>query len=112
MPTTTVYSLFDEIVQPQEGTAASGYIRDARNVGVSNNFLQERCAFEPAAGIYTHEGVLYNPLTWALVVDALTHDGPGSFERVGKGPCQDIATPGLSLEDILATEVCVVSLVF
>lgn len=67
--------------------------------------MQERCAGEPAAGIYTHEGVLYNPLTYALVVDALTHDGPGSFERVGKAPCQDITAPGLSLDDVLATEV-------
>jgi hypothetical protein len=42
-PTTTVYSLTDEIVQPQIGTAASGYLNDARSIGVSNTFLQGAC---------------------------------------------------------------------
>jgi hypothetical protein len=57
-----------------------------------------------AAGlVYTHEGVLYNPVAYALVVDALTHSGPGSFDRV-KSSCADIVAPGLSLSDVLETE--------
>lgn len=79
VPTTTVYSLTDEIVQLQVGTAASGYLNDARNVGVANTFLQGACAGQPAGGLYTHEGVLYNPVAYALVVDVLQHTGPGSF---------------------------------
>ncbi|RAL65583.1 hypothetical protein DID88_005255 [Monilinia fructigena] len=35
VPTTTVYSLTDEIVQPQIGTAATGFLNDSRGVGVA-----------------------------------------------------------------------------
>jgi hypothetical protein len=103
VPTTTVYSLLDEIVEPQDGTAASGYLNDARNVGVSNTFLQGACLGQPAGGLYTHEGVLYNPVAYALVVDALQHTGPGSFSRVS-GQCGAIVAPGLSLSDVIETE--------
>jgi hypothetical protein len=103
VPTTTVYSLTDEIVQPQEGTAASGFLNDARNVGVSNTFLQGACLAEPAGLLYTHEGVLYNPVTYALVVDALQHPGPGTFSRVS-AQCGAIVAPGLSLSDVIETE--------
>jgi hypothetical protein len=103
VPVTTVYSLTDEIVLPQTGTAASGFINDARGVGASNTFLQGACAAQPAGLVYTHEGVLYNPVAYALVVDALTHPGPGSFDRV-KSSCADVVAPGLSLDDVLETE--------
>lgn len=50
--------------------------------------------------------MLYNPVTYALVVGALQHMRPGSFERV-LGSCQDIVAPGLSLSDIFETEVLI-----
>jgi hypothetical protein len=103
VPTTTVYSLVDEIVEPQDGTAASGFLNDARGKGVSNTFLQGACLGEPAGLLYMHEGVLYNPVAYALVVDALQHDGPGSFDRV-KGQCSAVVAPGLSLDDVIETE--------
>jgi hypothetical protein len=103
VPTTTVYSLTDEIVESQDGTAASGFINDARHVGASNTFLQGACLGHPAGLLYTQEGVLYNPMAYALVVDALQHTGPGSFERVTSS-CQDIVAPGLSLSDVIETE--------
>lgn len=103
VPTTTVYSLTDEIVQPQEGTAASGFIQDMRGVGASNTFLQGACLGQPAGLLYTHEGVLYNPVAYALVVDALQHNGPGSFDRV-KGQCGSVVAPGISLTDVIETE--------
>lgn len=103
VPTTTVYSLTDEIVQPQLGTAASGFLNDARGVGVSNNtYLQGACLGLPAGTLYTHEGVLYNPIAYALVIDALQNDGPGSFDRVSD-QCGNIVAPGLSLDDVIET---------
>ncbi|KAJ8060454.1 hypothetical protein OCU04_010779 [Sclerotinia nivalis] len=103
VPTTTVYSLTDEIVQPQAGTAASGFIKDVRGVGVSNTFLQGACAGLPAGGLYTHAGVLYNPVAYALLTDALKNDGPGSFDRVS-GQCGNIVAPGISLSDVIQAQ--------
>jgi len=106
VPTTTIYSaFFDEIVEPQQGTAASGYLLDERHVGVTNNEIQSTCLGQPGGTLYTHEGVLYSGLAYALTVDALTHDGPGRVERLDLDKvCSSYAAPGLSLDDILATE--------
>ncbi|QSZ34347.1 hypothetical protein DSL72_005938, partial [Monilinia vaccinii-corymbosi] len=103
VPTTTVYSLTDEVVQPQEGSAASGFLEDVRGVGTSNIFLQHACLGLPAGGIYGHAGVMYNPVAYALVKDALLHDGPGSLDRV-RDQCMNIVAPGLGLLDVIDTE--------
>ncbi|EHK99690.1 putative Lipase B [Glarea lozoyensis 74030] len=103
VPTTTVYTATDEIVQPQIGNSASGFISDARGVGTSNTFLQGACLALPAGTLYGHAGVLINPTAYALVVDALTHDGPGDFNRV-TASCVDVVAPGIGIGDVLATE--------
>jgi hypothetical protein len=105
VPTTTFYSgFFDEIVEPQQGTLASAFINDVRNVGVSNNEVQRVCAGQLAGSFYGHAGVLANPLTYALIVDALQHDGPGDVSRINlKTVCDSYAAPGLDLDDVLAT---------
>jgi len=106
VPTTTIYSgFYDEIVEPQQGTGASAYINDARNVGVTNNEAQIVCNGQLAGGFYTHEGMLYNPLAYALAVDALQNPGPGEPSRLNlPSVCSEIVSPGLSLADVLATE--------
>ncbi|CAO2649711.1 Nn.00g010030.m01.CDS01 [Neocucurbitaria sp. VM-36] len=105
VPTTTFYSgIFDEIVQPQQGTAASAFLNDARGVGVLNNEVQQRCAGRPGGSFYGHAGVLFNPLTYALIVDALTNDGPGNLSRIDiSSVCKSYAAPGLDLDDVIAT---------
>jgi hypothetical protein len=93
-----VHSIFDEIIQPQENTGASAYVLDESNVGVSNTELQNACTIaQPGGTLYTHEGVLYNALAFALAKDALTHAGPGDLS-------------GLSVADVLATEAIMVEL--
>ncbi|RAK99726.1 putative lipase [Aspergillus ibericus CBS 121593] len=105
VPTTTVYSSFDEVVQPMSGEQASAILQDSHGVGVSNNHLQTICAHQPAGGIYTHEGILYNPLAWALTIDALTHAGPGDPSRLDiRKVCERSLPPQLSLDDMLGTE--------
>jgi hypothetical protein len=105
VPTTTVYSETDEIVEPQQGVLASAFLLDARGVGVANVDVQSVCGVGPAGGLVTHEGVLYNALAWALVVDALTHAGPASLERVNVlDVCGQLAAPGLDVGDVLTTE--------
>jgi hypothetical protein len=106
VPTTSVYSGLDEIVEPQQGTGASAFILDERGAGVSNIDIQNTCTIAQAAGtVYTHEGMLYNPLTFALARDALQNGGPGQLGRINvTDECQKIVPDGLSVFDILATE--------
>ncbi|KAF5637952.1 lipase B [Fusarium sp. NRRL 52700] len=110
VPTTSLYSSFlDEIVQPQEGTGASAYLLDERNVGVTNAEVQKVCAGKPGGSFYTHESMLMNPLSFALAKDALTHDGPGQISRLDLGTvCASSLAPGLGLEDLLITENAIV----
>ena len=63
------------------------------------------CFGQLGGSLYGHAGVLFNPLTYALIVDALTHDGPGNVDRVDvKSVCSTYAAQGLDLDDVLATE--------
>lgn len=105
VPTTSMYSSFDEIVEPQRGADASAYLLDAHNVGVTNNQVQLVCPGQVAGSIYTHESMLVNPVAWALVVDALTHDGPGQASRIDRNTvCGQFLPPGLTIDDFLGTE--------
>lgn len=105
VPTTSFYSsLYDEVVQPQSGTDASAFMSDARGVGVANIEVQNVCSGQFAGSVYGHAEVLFNPLTHALIVDALTHDGPGNPDRIDlKSVCTLYAADGLDLDDAIAT---------
>ena len=106
VPTTTFYSgLFDEIVEPQQGNAASAFLKPGDGIPVSNNEVQVVCANQPGGSFYGHAGVLFNPLTYALIVDALTHSGTtGQVSRINRqSVCANYAAPGLDLDDVIAT---------
>ncbi|KAK5080523.1 hypothetical protein LTR70_008636 [Exophiala xenobiotica] len=117
---TSVWSITDAIVQPQYSPYASAayFSQDLPgtpntqspcptnlSVPYTNNQIQTVCQGRPAGGTYTHQGVLYHPLTYALALDALTNDGPGDINRIDLDTvCNQLIAPGLSLEDVLATE--------
>lgn len=105
VPTTTVYSATDEVVEPQSGTIASAFLNDARGVGVTNNQVQVSCKGDAAGGVYTHEGVLYNPLAFELAKDALMNGGPGQTTRLDRATaCAPLVAQGLGVGDVLLTE--------
>lgn len=107
VPTTVLYSSTDESVQPQpSGSAASSYLLDTNNIGVSNSRIQDVCAGKVAGGVVTHSGVLFNALSWALVEDALQHEGPGNVERLDlESVCAKEKADGLDVSDVLQTQV-------
>ncbi|KAL5001439.1 hypothetical protein BDV10DRAFT_182351 [Aspergillus recurvatus] len=97
--TTTLYSSFNEIVQPQSGDNASAILNDAQGEGVTDNHAQTVCAGRPGSGVYLHEGM------WALAVDALRHDGPGDVSRTDiENVCADLIAPQLGVDDLLGSE--------
>lgn len=73
-------------------------------MGVSNNEVQAVCAGQPGGGFYGHAGVLIHPLTYALIIDALTNEGPGSLDRIDVASvCNNVIAPGLDLDDSIDT---------
>jgi len=54
VPTTSIYSITDEVVQPQFGKWASALIHDERGVGVTNCEVQAVACKKPAGLVYTH----------------------------------------------------------
>lgn len=105
VPTTSVYSATDEVVQPQFGSHASAFMKDERNVGVTNCEVQVAALLKPAGLAYSHEGVMYNPLAWALAEDAIKNGGPGRLDRINLfSVCMHRKAPGLSLLDATQTQ--------
>ncbi|KZL65009.1 lipase b precursor [Colletotrichum incanum] len=104
VPTTSIFSATDEIVQPQSGPGASAILKDEHGVEVSNIEVQKACPKTPAGGEVTHEGMLYNSLAFALLKDALENEGPGKMERIDKNVCGDPAAGKLDKIEIKATE--------
>ncbi|RDW84245.1 hypothetical protein BP6252_01835 [Coleophoma cylindrospora] len=105
VPTTTIYSSSDEIVQPQSGNQASGFFLDANNIGASNSQVQTVCPNQAAGGNFTHEGMLYNSLAFALAMDAFTNPGPGQVSRLDLPTvCAAALAPGLDATDKSTTD--------
>ncbi|KAG0156758.1 hypothetical protein PDIDSM_3939 [Penicillium digitatum] len=105
VPTTSVYSGSDFIIQPQSGGEASAALGGMRGVGVSNVQVQVACAGRAAGGPYSHSAMLVNPLAYALFVDALVHEGPGRLERIDlDAVCGESLAPGLDVDDVLGME--------
>ncbi|KAJ0296424.1 hypothetical protein COL5a_009028 [Colletotrichum fioriniae] len=108
VPTTSLFSATDEVVQPQSGPIASAILKDGNGVEVSNIEVQKACPATPAGGEVTHEGMLYNSLAFALLRDALTNEGPGKLDRIDKKICADPAAGKLDALEIQATEAVLV----
>ncbi|RCI11495.1 hypothetical protein L249_7697 [Ophiocordyceps polyrhachis-furcata BCC 54312] len=106
VPTTSVYSSFyDELVQPQSGTAASAIRGDARGVGVANVEVQAVCRGHPAGSFYDGSGLSVNPVVYALLRDAITNGGPGQLSRIDLAEvCSSYLAPGMGLDALLSTQ--------
>jgi triacylglycerol lipase len=77
---TSIYTLFDELVQPQYPEFTSGLDRDRHNPKVANILIQDVCPGRPV----DHLSIgLADEMVALLVLDALSNAGPANVERAG-----------------------------
>lgn len=89
---TNIYTIVDEFVQPNlDDTGTSSlHTGDGR---ITNVAIQDVC---PTA-VSEHLAVgTYDPVAYALGLDALTHDGPADPNRVGSEVCTQPFMPGVN----------------
>jgi triacylglycerol esterase/lipase EstA (alpha/beta hydrolase family) len=92
---TSIFTLNDELVQPQAPRSTSSL------AGGANVLVQNVCPGRPV----NHVGMLRDPVVFALVLDALRHRGPADPSRVDRSTCTRATLPGVGLADALDPEV-------
>ena len=81
------------------GPKAIGLARaSSRLRGASNVLLQDVC---PGRSV-SHIGVRVDPVSFALLRDAITHRGPGRASRLPRGVCTRRFAPGLDAATTVA----------
>jgi pimeloyl-ACP methyl ester carboxylesterase len=83
--TTSLFSRNDELVQPQEPESTAAL------AGASNIAIQDLCPGHPV----DHVGMMRDGAVYALVMDALTHDGPADPARFDPLACAQFTIPGV-----------------
>ena len=112
VPTTSLFSILDEVVQPQGSTGfenASGFLKGSNT---SNILIQGNggCPVVPSvliAGLpdaVTHEGILYNALSVEAAVLAVQRGGVVQATDIPETIRCNLLSPRLSLQDALAQE--------
>lgn len=88
---TSIFSLTDPIVNPQfpESTSALD--------GASNIYVQDVCPGRPV----DHVQSAYDPVVFALALDAFSHRGPGNYRRVDVYNCAQLFMPGIDPAEAL-----------
>ncbi len=82
---TSIYTRFDELVQPVAPVPTAALDFGQGNPHVSNILLQDLCP----ARVVDHLSIgTTDALTQALTLDALDHDGPADVDRVGADPAR------------------------
>lgn len=79
---TSIYTTFDELIQPTGTQAMKG--------GASNVLLQDLCPGRPV----DHVSIATDYVAWILVRDALLHPGPADPKIVGNEDCLRDRMPG------------------
>lgn len=91
---TTVRSLTDEIVQPVDGPHPTSALRGAANV-----VIQHVC---PGRQV-SHIGTGVDSVTYAVLIDAISHKGPARLSRLPKNVCAHPFAPRLDATATRAT---------
>ena len=111
VPTTSIYSTTDDVIQP-EGLVANDTIATSYLGGEAGNILVQQ--FCPGL-VVKHESHQYLNYSYQVVLLALasprkfaTQADVGAAVKSGKVPCSLLPAPGLTAADVLAVEYALV----
>jgi triacylglycerol esterase/lipase EstA (alpha/beta hydrolase family) len=85
---TNVYSHTSQFVQPNLSDAGTTSLHGGGGA-IANIALQSICPLNVA----DHLAYWYDPVAYALVMDALTHPGPADPARINRGVCLQLSMP-------------------
>lgn len=92
---TQIYTTtLDEVVVPNFGPAASSALHTGAG-RISNVAIQSICPLHIADHLVMGT---FDPVGYALVMDALTHPGPAVAARVSSAVCSQVTMPGVTLQ--------------
>jgi len=89
---TNIYSKFDEVVVPNSGPDNCTSCLTTGEGAIANVQTQELCPLD----VSDHVLIGISSATYALVVDALTHDGPAVLARASRAGCTRPVMPGVT----------------
>ncbi|HEV3363799.1 MAG TPA: lipase [Acidimicrobiia bacterium] len=97
---TSVYSRTDQFVWYADGPNEP-WTESAKIDGASNIAIQDVCPGRPVE----HVQAIYDAAMYAVIMDALTHDGPADADRIDKAVCAQGAMPGVDIGTAMAKTV-------
>jgi hypothetical protein len=92
---TNVYSHTSQFVQPNLDDSGTTPLHGGGG-SIANIATQDICA----ANIADHLAYYYDPVAYALVIDALTHPGPADPARIDRGACLQLSNPYVPVTEI------------
>ncbi|KRC57731.1 MULTISPECIES: lipase family alpha/beta hydrolase [unclassified Nocardioides] len=90
---TNAYTMLDEVVVPPPSSALT-----TGSGRIANIPIQSVCALDPYEHVTT--GTV-SPAMYAIVMDALDHDGPASAARIDRKWCTRLFMPGIDPADVV-----------
>jgi hypothetical protein len=92
---TNVYSRTSQFVQPNLDNGGTTSLHGGGGQ-ITNTATQDICPLNVA----DHLAYYYDPVAYALVIDALEHPGPADTARIDRSVCSQISMPYVSATDI------------
>jgi pimeloyl-ACP methyl ester carboxylesterase len=89
---TVAFTRYDEIVTPNIDARTAWSPLRTGDGRVSNIQMQDVCPLDVADHLAMGS---YDPVAWAVALDALDHDGPAEASRIGRGVCTKLFMPGV-----------------
>jgi pimeloyl-ACP methyl ester carboxylesterase len=90
---TVNFTRYDEVVTPNADAETGSSALRTGDGRVRNTLIQDVCPANTAEHLVLGS---YDPVGWALAIDALTHDGPADPGRIDATVCAQPFMPGVS----------------